>query len=133
MLERLRQARVWPEASPPTESVGGILPGMVVGPMPMLVSPDTADLQTVKELVEESEKLGLLCHPRSNDAVVEGADSVNVGGCDQTASKVQKAQGWARLTADERKQLLLHKAGKHTKSRYELLLHVALNRRKVAT
>lgn len=131
MLERLRQARVWPEASPPTDPAGGMLPGMVVGPMPMLVSPDTADLQTVKDLVEESEKLGLLCRP-SSSGIVEGTDTVSVGGCDQTASKVQNAQGWARLTANERKQLLLHKAGKHTKSRYELLLHVALNRRKLA-
>ena len=132
MLQRLRQTRVWPEASPPTEPAGAMLPGMVVGPMPLLVSPDTADLQTVKELVEESERLGLLCHPRSS-GMVEGADTLNVGDVDQSASKVQKAQGWARLTANERKQLLLHKAGKHTKSRYELLLHVALNRRKVAS
>lgn len=132
MLERLRQAKVWPESSLPTDCVTDTLPEMVVGPMPVLVSPDTADMQTVKELVQESEMLRLLSEPHSN-GTVEGADTVQGVDQDQSASKVHKSEGFARLTANEKKQLLLHKAGKHTKSRYELLLHVALNRRKAAT
>lgn len=131
MLERLRQAKVWPEGSLATDPVSDTLPELVVGPLPVLVSPDTADMQTVKELVEESEMSGLLSQPHSN-GIVDGADTLKGADQDQTASKVHKSQGLARLTANEQKQLLLHKAGKHTKSRYELLLHVALNRRKAA-
>lgn len=131
LLERLRQAKVWPEGSLPTDLVADTLPEMVVGPLPALVSPDTSDMQTVQELVDESEVSGLLSEPHSS-GIVEGADILSGVDPDQTASKIHRSQALARLSAKERKQLLMQKAGKNTKSRYELLLHVALNRRKTA-
>ena len=130
MLERLRQAKVWPEGSPSTDPVSDTLPEMVVGPMP--ASPDAADMQTVRELVEESEMLGLLSEPHS-DGIADGADALKCVDQRQPESQVDKSQDFARLTANEQRQLLMHQAGKHTKSRYELLLHVAMNRRKAAT
>ena len=129
MLERLRQALVLPSKTGSVNPVADSLPEMVVGPLPLLSSSDTADMQIVKELIEEGKLLGLLCEPRRN-GFVEGADALDGVDLDQTDNKIQTPQDRVRLTAEEQRQVLLHKAGKRTKSRYELLLHIAMNRQK---
>lgn len=126
MLERLRQAKVFPVDAPATDLVPDT---MAAGPMPVLAALDNKDMQAVKELVAECEPLGLLCKPSNNDCL-STANMLESTEPAQTASKVEMMPDNKRLTATEQKQILMRKAGKHTKSRYQLLLHVALNRRK---
>lgn len=129
MLGRLRQSKAFPVGTTASTHGTNILPEMIAGPMPVLAPPDTVDMQTVKVLIAESEKLGLLCEPYSNKRVgradkSDGTDPV------QTASRVEAPPENVRLTATEHKQVLTRKAGKQTKSRYQELLHIAMNRQK---
>lgn len=129
MLKRLRQAKAFPVDAPATDLGIETLPDMVVGAVPMPAAPDNGGMQTVKELIAECAPLGLLCKPSNNDCLSTAnmLESIDPA---QTASKVEMTPDNKRLTATEQKQILMRKAGKHTKSRYQLLLHVALNRRK---
>lgn len=133
-MERLRQVQTLPCGTAPARPVVA-LPKLVVGPIPN--STYDVTMHTIRQLVDETEILGLLCRPFRH---ASPQVTSNIGATDlkkaephePVSDAPQKLQPGVKLSHAERRQMLSSKAGKGKKSRYAMLLEVAKQRAKAA-